>query len=73
MGLKAQRGKPITGIDGMIGETGEALDSLQPAGKVRVHGEIWNAVSRTRTIDSGEKVRIAEIKDLTLYVEPVNS
>jgi membrane-bound serine protease (ClpP class) len=73
MGLKAQRGKPVTGIEGMVGETGETMDALHPAGRVRAHGEIWNAVSVTGNINRGEKVRVTEVKDLTLYVERMKS
>ena len=34
---------PSTGREGMIGETGAARTDLAPAGKVFVHGEIWEA------------------------------
>ncbi|MDP4129602.1 MAG: nodulation protein NfeD [Bacteroidota bacterium] len=73
MGLKAQRAKPVTGVEGMMGETGEAIDSLQPGGRVRVHGETWNAVSVSGNINKGEKVRVVEVKDLTLCVENIHS
>lgn len=72
MGLKAQREKPVTGIDGMIGETGEALDALDPSGRVQVHGETWNAISHTGNINKGEKVRILQVKGLTIFVEQIN-
>ncbi|MCW3106208.1 MAG: hypothetical protein JWQ09_714, partial [Segetibacter sp.] len=45
MGLRAQRAKPVTGIEGMIGEIGETLSLLNLSGKVHVHGEVWNAES----------------------------
>jgi membrane-bound serine protease (ClpP class) len=73
MGLKAQRAKPVTGVDGMIGETGEAIDALSPAGRVRVHGEVWNAISNSGNISKGEMVRVRELKDLTVYVERINT
>lgn len=69
LGLKAQRLKPVTGIEGLIGEIGETQDNLNPIGTVRVQGEIWNAESLSGTIRKGEKVRVAKIKDLKLYVE----
>jgi membrane-bound serine protease (ClpP class) len=69
MGLKAQRRKPVMGIESMLGETAETIGSLNPAGKVRMQGEIWNAISISGNINMGEKVRVKEIKNLTLYVE----
>ena len=69
VGLKAQRAKPVTGIEGMMGEVGETLDPLDLTGTVRVHGEIWNAESISGVISKGRKVRVTGIKDLKLYVE----
>jgi membrane-bound serine protease (ClpP class) len=71
MGLKAQRAKRVSGVDGMMGETGEAIGLLSPAGRVRVHGETWNAVSESGAINAGEKVRVTAVKDLTVYVEHI--
>jgi membrane-bound serine protease (ClpP class) len=72
MGLKAQRRKPLTGIEGMPGEIGETLDPLNPSGRVMVRGEIWRAVSISGDMNKGEKIRVVEVKDLTLYVEQIN-
>ena len=72
LGLKAQRRKPVTGIDGLVGETGESLDALDPFGRVHVHGEVWNAESIAGNIKVGEKIRITAIKDLKLFVERIN-
>ena len=73
MGLKAQRRKPVIGIESMLGETAETIDALNPEGKVRMLGEIWNAVSVSGMISKGEKVRVKEVKNLTLYVEHLNT
>lgn len=73
MAIKAQRAKPVTGVEGMIGETGEALAMLEPFGTVRVHGELWNAESVSGSINKGGKVRVTAIENLKLYVERVNS
>ena len=70
VGLKAQRAKPVTGIEGLMGEVGETLVTLDLTGTVRVHGEVWNAESLSGMIRKGEKVRVAGIKDLKLFVEP---
>jgi membrane-bound serine protease (ClpP class) len=71
-GLRAQRAKPATGLETMIGETGESLETLDPAGAVLVHGEIWHAESLSGTIDKKAKVRVAQLKNLTLLVERIN-
>ncbi len=73
MGLKAQRSKPLTGMDGLIGEEGETQAKLDPSGTVWVHGEAWNAESVSGIIDKGKKIRVTGIKDLKLYVETVVS
>ena len=71
-GIKAQRLKVVTGVDALIGVTGEVMDMLDPIGTVRVQGEIWNAESLSGIIGKGEKVRIKEMKNLKLYVEPID-
>ena len=73
MGLKAQRSKPVTGIKAMVGETALTLDELNPSGRVRMNGEIWNAVSISGMVNTGEPVRVKEVKNLTLYVEHLNA
>jgi membrane-bound serine protease (ClpP class) len=70
LGIKAQRRKVVTGPAALIGATGEVIDMLAPTGTVKVQGEIWNAESIAGNISKGEKVRIKEMKNLKLYVEP---
>jgi membrane-bound serine protease (ClpP class) len=69
MGLKAQRAKPSTGTEGMIGETGETISELNPIGRVLVHGEIWNAKTLEGIISAGEKIKVTAVQNLTLQVE----
>ena len=71
LGLKVQRKKPTTGIEGLIGEIGEAFSLLNPLGTVRVHGEFWQAESISGNISKGERVRVIEIQNLKLRVEQV--
>jgi membrane-bound serine protease (ClpP class) len=68
MGIKAQRKKPVTGIEGLIGEIGEAFSDLNPGGKVLVHGEIWSAESMEGLIHKGEKIIVSEIVGLLLRI-----
>jgi membrane-bound serine protease (ClpP class) len=72
LGLKAQRLKPVTGLEGLIGETGESLEALTPAGTVRLHGERWKAESIAGNIEEGEKVRVIRVQNLKLYVEQIS-
>ena len=44
-GLKAQKQKPVSGAEGIIGEVGVAIEKISPEGRIKVHGEFWNAVS----------------------------
>ena len=71
-GIKAQRLKVVTGLEALVGDTGEVMDILDPIGTVKVQGEIWNAESLSGMIGKGEKVRIKEMKNLKLYVEPID-
>lgn len=68
MGLRAQRPRPVSGSNALIGQTAITLGVLDPKGQVRVWGEIWSAVSLSQKIEAHEKVIIKDIKELTLYV-----
>ncbi len=72
MGLKAQRAKPAMGLEAMIGEVGQSLSELNPAGTVRMHGEIWKAISASGFIPEGKKVIVTGMLNWTLQVEPYN-
>jgi membrane-bound serine protease (ClpP class) len=68
--LKARRNKITTGPQGLIGEIAVARTSLDPEGKVFVHGELWNAISPV-PVQIGEQVRVRGVAELKLQVEPV--
>jgi membrane-bound serine protease (ClpP class) len=70
-GIKAQLRKPTTGIEGLIGEVGEALSDLSPEGQVRVHGELWNAESLDGPIVTRTKIKVTGIENLKLKVRKV--
>ena len=67
--LRARRNKVVTGIQGLIGETGVSRTPLVPEGKVFVHGELWNAVCST-SVPAGTPVVIQSIDGLQLSVTP---
>jgi membrane-bound serine protease (ClpP class) len=67
--LRARRNKVVTGVEGMIGQTGVAVGALDPAGTILVSGEYWSARA-TGHVSAREPVRITGIDGLTLRVEP---
>ncbi len=73
LGLRVQRRKPTTGIEGLVGEVGEAVTALDPSGTVRVHGELWQADTAGSRIPKGRPVRVAEVRGLSLRVEEISS
>ncbi len=60
--FKAHRRRSFSGREGMIGETGTARTDLAPAGKVFVHGELWEAEAG-EPVRAGEKVKVVEVLD----------
>ncbi|HLB01216.1 MAG TPA: nodulation protein NfeD [Bacteroidota bacterium] len=73
MGLKAQRRKPTTGSAGIVGEEGVALTALSPEGRVKVHGEIWSAVTSGEAVAPGEAVIVEKSANLKLIVKKKNA
>ncbi len=67
--VRARRNKIVTGEQGLIGEIGIAQTTLAPAGKVFVHGELWDAVA-SASVAAGERVVVRQVDGLTLQVEP---
>jgi membrane-bound serine protease (ClpP class) len=69
--FRAQISKPATGSGGLLGEIGIVKKALTPEGKVFVHGELWNARA-SQSIDLNAKVRIVNVANLVLEVEPTD-
>ena len=67
--LRSYRRQPLTGAKGLVGEFGKAAVALEPSGKVFVHGEYWEAISRA-PIPKGGRVRVVKVVGLLLEVEP---
>lgn len=58
-----------TGAEGMVGEAGVVVEPCEPAGSVRVRGEIWKARCEQGAAP-GDVVRVSGLDGLTLIVEP---
>lgn len=69
LAVEVKRRKAVTGEAGMIDWIGLAQTDLAPEGKILVHGEIWQARAR-QNISKGARVRVREVRGLTLWVEP---
>ncbi len=70
LSIKAQRRKPITGIEGMIGETGSVVAEINPIGIVTIRGEIWKARSKSGSIPVGSRVQVVAVENMMLIVIP---
>lgn len=59
-------------IETLVGKTGRTKTDLTPKGHVLVASEDWSAKSHDgKLIPEGTKIRVVEVKGLTLIVEPV--
>lgn len=70
--VRAQISRPKTGAEGLVGEEGIVKKSLDPEGKVFVHGELWKATA-AGFIDVGGRVKVVGMKGLVLEVTPVSA
>jgi membrane-bound serine protease (ClpP class) len=70
LALRARRRKVVTGVQGLIGETGLVRTPLAPQGRIFVHGELWNAVSPLPLMP-GDAVVVRAVEGLTLQVDPL--
>jgi len=68
--LKLRRRGAVSGAGSIVGGIGTAMEDFTGAGKVWLEGEAWAAHS-DRAIEKGRKVRVNELRGLTLHVEPV--
>ena len=72
LAVRSQMRRPVTGAEGMIGETGEAMEDFTGEGKVFVLGEWWTARCGV-PLKKGDKVTVAGREGMTLLVEPRNT
>ncbi|MDH7942488.1 nodulation protein NfeD [Pseudohongiella sp. SYSU M77423] len=65
--LKARNAKVTTGVEAMTGALAIAREDFETRGHVQLHGEIWQAVSRT-PVRKGDQLQIDHVDGLTLHV-----
>lgn len=62
--------RPEFDVVGLVGSTGEAMDTFSDSGTITVRGEIWKATAARGLVQRGDKVRVVEVgPELTLVVE----
>jgi membrane-bound serine protease (ClpP class) len=69
-GLRAQRARPATGVELLIGRLGVVRTPLDPEGTVWVAGELWTAGAEDGPLAEGEQVEVVAVEGLRLRVRP---
>jgi membrane-bound serine protease (ClpP class) len=67
-GLGAQKLRPVTGTDILIGRQGRVRTSLDPAGTVQVGGELWTATADEGPIEQDELIEVTSVEGVRLHV-----
>ena len=65
----AQRRRPATGMESLIGKAAEVRQALTPDGMVFVNGELWHAESESGPIAAGEHVVVTGQEGFALRVK----
>jgi membrane-bound serine protease (ClpP class) len=69
----SKRRRPTTGVEALVGAVGVAVTRCEPAGRVRVAGELWRAVC-AEGAQPGDRVVVEQVEEgLTLAVRPLHS
>jgi membrane-bound serine protease (ClpP class) len=68
MAVRAQRARPVTGVEGLVGRMATAQTDIAPQGRVLFQGELWDAVS-DEAIKQGESVVVKAVEGLKLVVK----
>jgi len=71
MALRTLKTKVTTGKEGITGEVGIAVTTIDPEGQVKIHGEYWKAES-SQKIKKNEKIIVVKVDRLILIVEKFN-
>jgi len=65
----SQRRAPLVGTNTILGLAAVVVEPCTPWGRVRLHGETWQARSEV-AVEPGARVRVRSVEGLTLHVEP---
>jgi membrane-bound serine protease (ClpP class) len=67
--IKARNRPIVSGEEEMLHTIGEVLDDFDGRGRIRIHGEIWQAESPV-PLKRGDRVRVVEVDGLVLRIRP---
>ena len=70
--MQAMAAPVATGREGMMGAIGEVVSEINSEGQVRVHGELWVAVS-DQPLPAGERVRVVGFRGIKAVVEKLDA
>jgi membrane-bound serine protease (ClpP class) len=73
IGTRALGRQAVIGLTTMIGSRGKAVSLLAPEGQVIIKGELWEAASIDKKVDSGEVVTVIGQDGLKLIVRKVDN
>lgn len=71
LALKQRRKPIVSGKEEMMGSVGEATEAFDTDGRIRIHGELWQAKS-TQPVRQGQRVKVSGMDGLVLHIEPLN-
>jgi membrane-bound serine protease (ClpP class) len=67
--VRARRRPVVSGTEGLTREVAEAVEDFERQGLVRVHGELWTAVS-SEPVRTGQRLKVRGVDGLVIQVEP---
>jgi membrane-bound serine protease (ClpP class) len=67
--VRARRRPVVSGAEGLTREVAEAVEDFERQGLVRVHGELWTAVSSV-PVRTGQRLKVLGVDGLVIQVEP---
>ncbi len=72
LAVRSQTRRPVTGDEGLAGETAEAVADFTGKGKVHVLGELWDAACDV-PVRKGDRLTVLRREGMTLVVRPADS
>ena len=67
--VKARQRPVVTGREEMLSAEGVVIDDFEGSGRIRIHGEVWEAES-SAPLKRGNHVRVTAVEGLVLKVQP---
>jgi membrane-bound serine protease (ClpP class) len=67
--VKARNRPVVSGMEELLGATGEVIEDFNGKGRIRIHGEVWWAESAA-PLQCGDRVKVDSVEGLVLRVHP---